>query len=280
MSRAIRKTASSVGVCVFLTLGYAFVALAGPTPVSSSPGQCTAVPRVVPATALPGSAQQVTHDTLTDAVFFFSRAADGGVRMQVKAADLEVDKTVYADGRFVMQVEAGEDRLAVAFGTTGMEVTRGTEHGHLDFARAADAEWLQIRMMLAGSRALRLFRLLACTLDPATLKKPAGAAMRASDAFLGYLDGDVGAVARLGNQFRAERSARLLKVLAEDEGPNPCYDKYQAMVVAAADEYNGCRKSFSWYSPWQAACIGNWTLQAESAWFQFLACSAVPLKLE
>ncbi len=278
MTRAIRKVASSLGVCALMTTAAPLTAVAAPA--SFSGPQCVGVS--APTAPSRGSgAAQVSHDAQAGATFFFSRAFDGGVRIQLQTDVLQMEKTVYPDGHFEMQMQAGDDRVAVAFGIGGLDVVRGNRTTHVDIGQAADEDWLQVRLLLAGSKALRLFRMLAFSLDPATLKKPGGASVQTSDALLGFLDGDLGAVARLGERMRAARSARIRQVsLVEDEGANPCYDKYVAMVVAAADDYSACRKTFSWYNPWQAACVAAWTLQAESAWFQFLACSAIPIKTE
>jgi hypothetical protein len=203
------------------------------------------------------------------------------VRIVLKAGDLQMNKTVFADGRFQIELASGNDRLSVALGPWSLDVERRNRQIHLDTAQAVDEDWLRVKTLLAGSKALRLFRTLAYSLDAATLRHPGGAAVQASDAILGYIDGDVGAVWRLGEQMRVARAARVRKAsLDENGGPNECYEKYEAAVVAAANEYDACRKSFNWYSPWQAACVTVWTLQAESAWFQFLACSAIPIKTE
>ena len=44
--------------------------------------------------------------------------------MTLKANDLEVEKTVYQDGRFQIQLQAGEDRLSLAVGTSGITLDR------------------------------------------------------------------------------------------------------------------------------------------------------------
>lgn len=282
MRPAIKKGVVSLGVCALVMIGYPLTGVAAAGPVRAPvTRQCVGVADAPSARTPIASTVQVTHDGLAGATFFFSRAADGAARMTLKANDLEVEKTVYQDGRFQIQLQAGEDRLSVAVGTSGIDVARGNRSIHVDIGQATDEDWLQVKVLLAGSRALRLFRILAYSLDAATLTKPAGASVQASDAILGYLDGDVAAVGRLGEHMRAARIARIRKVsFNEDEGPNQCYEKYEAAVVFAANDYGACRRTFVWYSPWQAACVTVWTLQAESAWFQFLACSAIPLKLE
>ena len=39
-----------------------------------------------------------------------------------------------------------------------------------------------------------------------------------------------------------------------------------------------CLNSFAVYNPMRQVCAFIWTLQVESAWFQFLSCSSFPVK--
>ncbi len=57
-----------------------------------------------------------------------------------------------------------------------------------------------------------------------------------------------------------------------------CWDIYQRLVVAAANALESCLASFAVYNPLRQACAFVWTLQVESAWFQFLSCSSFPMK--
>jgi hypothetical protein len=224
---------------------------------------------------------QVHHDEQTGATFFFSLTRDGAMRMTSKAGDLDVEKTVFSDGRSQVVLQAGNDRVIVTIAVGVVDVQRGSRRLHVDVAHVTDDDWLGVKTLLAGSRALRLFRSLAYSLEPATLRAPAGTAMASSDAILGFLDGDVAAVERLGQRMRAARQARIRTVAFGEDSEKDCYAEYEALVVKAADDYGSCRHTFYWWDlPSQAACVGVWTLQAESAWFQFLSCSAVPLRVE
>ena len=278
MRPAIKKAAWSVGVGALLMIGPPFAGSAQAASGDLAP-QCVGVFKTSAVTAPAVRSVQVHHDAQANATFFFSVARDGAARMTMKAGDLEVEKTVYADGRFQLVLQAGNDRMSVALGAGLLDVQRGNRRVRLDIGQASDDDWLRVKTLLAGSRALRLLRTLAFNLEPATQRTPAGTAVMSSDAVLGFLDGDVAAVARLGQQMRAARQARI-RTVAFDEGEKDCYKTYEALVVRAADEYDACRHSFYWWDPRQQACIFVWTLEAESAWFQFLGCSAIPLRIE
>jgi hypothetical protein len=249
-------------------------------PVAAATATATPVPLLRGATSSPS---QVRVDPATRAAFVYWAARDGGLRVTTKTGELDVRKTVYLDGRFEIVLEAGQDRLSVAMGPHSVDVARGGTRAHVEIGRDEDDDWLRVKQVLAGSKALRLFRALTAALDPATLETVAGTAMLSGDAVLGYLDGDVGAIPRLAEHFIKQRRAKLKPAAFEDESDaaeKTCYKKYEEEVAEAAREYHECRRTFEWWSGWQAACVARWALQAESAWFQFIACSAVPLRLD
>jgi hypothetical protein len=266
--------------CALLMMS-AGVAAAQTTGVGAMAPQCVATVRPA-TTASFGKAlsQRVHTDARTNAAFFFSLTADGAVRMTVKAAQLEVDKTVYPDGRYRVVLQAGDDRVSVAAAPGTVEVVRRNQGSRrVEVGRAADDDWLQVKVLLAGSKAVRLFRTLSYNLDPETLETPAGRAVLASDGAFGVLDGDVGAIGRLVRQMRAAqktkiRPAALRQVFLD------CFRKYADAVNVAMQEWVDCFNSFYPWDPRQYLCDFEWLLKAESAWFQFIACSAIPLKIE
>jgi hypothetical protein len=281
MRPGIEKAAWLFGVCTVLVIGNPFISVARAAGPGDDAPQCVGVFKASMARPSATPSVQVHHDAQTGATFFFSLTRDGATRMTSKAGDLDVEKTVFPDGRSQIVLQAGNDRVIVTIAVAVVDVQRGSRRLHIDVSHVTDDELLRVKTLLAGSRALRLFRTLAYSLEPATVRAPAGTAMASSDAILGFLDGDVAAVDRLGQRMRAARQARIRTVAFADGEGKDCYAEYEALVVKAADDYDSCRHTFSWWNlPAQAACAGVWSLQAESAWFQFLGCSAVPLRVE
>lgn len=278
------RPAISKGVCVLGVLGVLLVCASRPAS-AQAPSPDGSAARCVATFTTAGSARpaapvlpQVQYDARTNTTFSFSAADDGAVRITMAAADaLDVEKIVYPDGHFAMVMQAGDDRVSIRVAEDTLEIARGRRSLRVGLSSPEEDDWVKVRAVLFGSRALRLFRSFALDLDETTMATPAGAAVTLSDAVLGYLDGDPGAVNRLDREFRRANRTRV-QVVAFGAGPNRCWDSYQSMVVAAADDYHGCRHSFRWYSLRQGSCLLVWSLQAESAWFQFLGCSAVPLK--
>ncbi len=257
------------------------IAAAQTAPVGTVVPQCVAMLKTSATTpGVKAVSQQVHHDARTNATFFFSLTSDGGVRMTASAGDLEVEKVVYRDGRSRIVLGADNDQVSVTIdaGVVGVE-RRAAGRMRLDVGRATEDEWLQVKVLLAGSKALRRFRALASSLDASTLKTPAGAAVVVSDAVLGHLDGDVGAVGRLMQQMRAAVQARIRPVrftAAEVD----CWHNYEQDTMHAMNDYDSCRAMFSWYDARRAACLFVWTVQAEAAWVELISCSGLHLAIQ
>jgi len=279
MRPAIKKGPPLLGACALLAASLPFMATAQTGSLNAGFSRCvaTATGAATPKLMLP----QVQHDARTNATFFFSSIGGGAVRMTVTAADLEVEKIVYPGGRSRIVLQAGSDRVSVTIGVGVVNVERrGAGRLQLDIGRATETEWLQAKALLAGSKAVGLLRALADNLDERSLKGAGGAAIVLSDALIGHLDGDVAAVGRLLSKMRASLKARIRPAaLSEEEEGGKCWHTYEVAVTHAADDYNACRRMFSWYDPRQAACAFVWSVQAEVAWAELLACSSIPLKI-
>jgi hypothetical protein len=254
------------------------IATAQTAPVGAVVPQCVAMVKTsATAPDAKAVAPQVHHDARTNTTFFYSLTSDGGVRITASAGDLEVDKVVYPDGRSRIVLGADNDRVSLTIGVGEVNVERrGAGRMQVDVPRATEAEWLQVKVLLAGSKALRRFRALASSLDAPTLKTPSGAAVVLSDAVLGHLDGDVGAVGRLMQQMRAAVQARIrpVRVAVPEED---CWHTYEQQTVHALDDYESCRKMFWFFDPRQEGCLFVWGIQAEAAWVQLISCSGLHL---
>ena len=279
--RFIREARLLAG-CSLLMLSFTGLRAAEATPTGPTFPQCVAVMKTsspVSFLSRENGPAQVAHDARTNATFAFSLTSDGAARMVVKAGELEAEKIVYADGHFRIEARTGNDSVAVAVAAGSIDVERHNHRTHLDSKLAADDDWLRASELVAGSKALRLFRALAANLDDATLQTPGGAGVVLGDAALGMLGGDVDAAGRLRRQMRAAHQARIRPV-ALRQGFLDCYRKYGEAVDTAAGEYGWCYAMMWIYDPMGYACSFQWLLEVESAWFQFISCSAFPLRVE
>lgn len=208
--------------------------------------------------------------------------ADGSLVLHGTAGRLTVQKRVYADGSYAVRIGHGGDEQVVISGTqAGTKVAFAGQHAEL---RAADdpnyeAEARRVRGWLARSTAAQQFRKLAAALDHEELASPEAIGLRITGAVLAELTGDPGAARRFNRSVLGRAAGGLRKVQSGGSGYTmSCWDRYHRLVVQAANQLESCLSSFSTFDPTRNLCVFVWTLQVESAWFQFLACSSFPLK--
>jgi hypothetical protein len=206
--------------------------------------------------------------------------ADGGLAVTATAGDLTVRKQVYADGRFVVHVATrGEDRLLISGAPNGLTIAYGAGAA-VELSADRDAEYegnaRRVREWLAQSDAVQRFRHINEVLEQQDALSPEALSLRVTGALVAELLGDPGAARRLSRSLGSRLANRLRKA---QSGITPsCWDTYQRLVVQAANALQSCINSFAVYNPMRQVCAFVWTLQVESAWFQFLGCSAFPIK--
>ncbi len=206
--------------------------------------------------------------------------ADGALAVSATAGELTVRKQVYADGRFVVRVATqGDDRLLISGTANGLQVAYGREAA-LDLRADRDSDYdgkaRRVRGWLARSDAVQRFRQINEALEQQDAMSPEALSLRVTGALLAELLGDPGAAQRVSRSITARLAHRLRKAQA---GHTPtCWDTYERLVVAAANSLQSCLNSFAVYNPMRNVCAFVWTLQVESAWFQFLSCSSFPMK--
>lgn len=196
---------------------------------------------------------------------------DGSAFVRATMGDLAVTKTIERSGRFRMSLRRGDDAVDIAGDDTGVVVTRNGQSLRLEGATAGEDELLEVRALLAGSRGVRAYRLLAAGIGPNAERTPAGMALALTDAMIGLLDGDVTAVQRL-----AERLGRKRAGMRQIRFAAGCYETYEGEVTRAWDDYLDCAATYWGVSLWRDACGLRWALWAESAWFSFLTCAISP----
>jgi hypothetical protein len=202
-----------------------------------------------------------------------SNTADGAVLLSATTGDLSIRKTVYADGRYLALIEQGRDRVAFASSEGRLTVTYGSKSLTLS-SDQDDQQPARVRGLLVSSPALRVFRRLVAELEATGDVTPEILSLRITGAIVSQVDGDDGAVRRLGRELRAKFGAGMRKARLRAS----CWDAYQALVVQAANQMEECMGQFGVYNPMRQVCAFVWTLQVESAWFSFLGCSAVPIR--
>lgn len=209
-----------------------------------------------------------------------SAEGDGGVLLRAWAGDLTFRKVVYADGRFRVELSEGDDTFSLAGEPGTVHLARGKQRLTYRPDRDDERQIQSVRVLLASSRAVGKLRQLTTALEERGLASAEALGLRITGALLGELDGDSGAARRLNRAMLARLAPRVrMAQTTPPPGAAPnCYDRYSAIVVEAAKQLEACLGSFNVWNPYRQVCAFVWTLQIESAWFAFLACSAVPLR--
>jgi hypothetical protein len=204
-------------------------------------------------------------------------ADDGAVVVTAQAGPLSIDKRVYPDGRFEVRLAHGTaDHVVLAGDAEGVSVSTAREAatrlragGDVDIETKAR----RVRGWLAASGAIERFRQLVEALDRDDLRSPEAVSLRSTGALVAELFGDTGAARRLGKALARSTDYRVI-----GQSNNICWTTYSKQVLQASYELESCSSTYAAYNPLRAGCAFLWTLQVESAWFQFLGCSAFPLK--
>jgi hypothetical protein len=207
-----------------------------------------------------------------------SAAADGGLVVTAQAGPLTIEKRVYGDGRFQVRLGHGRsDRVVITGEADGVSVTTprdGTLWLRPNGDGEIEAKARRARGWLAASVAVERFRQLVDALDRLDVRTAEAVSLRATGALVAELFGDPGAARRLGRTL-AERSPEYRVAW---QANNVCWTTYSKQVLQASYELESCSATYYSFNPLRAGCAFIWTLQVESAWFQFLGCSAFPLK--
>jgi hypothetical protein len=192
-------------------------------------------------------------------------ASDGSIQIEAAGGDLGFRKRVQSDGRYTVELQAPGDKVTLGVAETSITVTRGRKTVALR-ADASQSEFDDLRKMLADSRAIDLLRSAGATFEASEEESAAATPIVLVDALVGTLTGDVGASRRAARTLSKRARAQLRPA----GRPNTCYYQWEQSIIWAYMELEECYFSGAFYPMW---CNLRWTLQAESAWFGFIACS-------
>ena len=200
----------------------------------------------------------------------------GGIQASIAGNDVEVRKVALPNGDFHVRIAGRQDLVVLVKSGEALRVSRGGHTAVVQLTRSDEDGLDLVQQVLAGSRAVRAFRALHRRLGAESLESAPGVSLDLLDALLGILMGEPGAVdrrapARLGAAWRAAFAPA-------GTGPS-CFSEYEAEVLAAWDDFAQCVDDVKWYPGVQEVCAFVWLLKIESAWFRFIGCSSIPLKV-
>ena len=214
-------------------------------------------------------AAQVTRNDRADVTFEVRPATGGAVEVSGRSGELQVKKTVQANGDTVLELSTPTDRVTFTVTGQATSVARGGTTVELSRAASSSDGPNRIRRLLADSAAMLRFRGVNAALIDAEDRSPASLAFIASDAVAGMLTGDVGAPRRIARFMAAPGLSKVRRAAMVID----CFTLMEQRMADAWTDYVGCVASVLGISYWQDLCAYRWVLQTESYWFSFIGCS-------
>lgn len=216
----------------------------------------------------PGSGGQI-FDRGANALLRTTVEPGRQVAMDGRSDDLEFKHVVTIDGGVNIRLARGADVVELAIEASRIQIRRGDRTIIVGQSTATEADFLAVEALLAGSPAVRRFRGVASSLEPATWRTPAGVGVQLADVLVGLLQGEVGASDRLVNRMKLMR--RPVRLARQDSG---CFEDYESEIFRAYNDFLMCCVE-AW--AWRDACNWRFILWAETAWFHMLGCAAIPI---
>jgi hypothetical protein len=213
-------------------------------------------------------------DATTGAQLRLTSRGNGAVQAALKWPDLDVRKVVQPNGDFSVRLAGHQDLVLLIRTGNRLRVSRNGLSAVVALDQTDEDGLEQAQQVLAGSRAMRAFRTVRSRLDAESLGSAPGVSIDFVDVLLGIIQGDPSVFARRESPGHGRLSRTALRV-----GPT-CYGDYESTVVGAWGDFVQCCDDVRWYPGLQEVCAFSWLLQAESAWFRFIACSSIPLKAD
>jgi len=227
---------------------------------------CSAAVAAVPAqSGVRRTIAEVKHYPKHDITFEANGTTDGAIQVDARSGEFGFRKKVFQDGTFTVDLEATNDRVAIRYSDTGVEISRGDETLVLTTTPSEENAAAVVRL-LADSRAARLLRTKSAAFEADEDDSSAAASLLLVDGLVGSLTGDVGAPMRVARLLTKKARAQLQSA----SRPNTCYYSWEDTILWAYLDYEEC--VYYYFYP-LTMCSLKWTLQAESAWFRFIACS-------
>lgn len=242
-------------------------------------GEATAGPKIDATVRLIGQPQ---HDDALNATFSLGMTADGAAWSRVESGDLTVDKWATASGDATIVLNYRKDRVAFTLTSSGYSVSRGKRSASFSPNDGSEDRRTVFRTLLVGSPAVRAFRAFT-----ALMERRDGADTTAmisalvDGAIVASLDGDEGAIDRLGRRFarRARAGQRLASsAMSAQYEFKDCVGAYERALMLSWDTYAGCINTFSiWnYFLFAPVCAIEFGARSQQYAYQFIACMAIP----
>lgn len=189
---------------------------------------------------------------------------------------LRVRKFTQKGGASVLELQHGRESVVISVSPGRLSVLRNGTTATVDPADPQSIEAIQ--SLLAASRAVLQARRVFSRLERRSSLKGPQMSLVTSLAFVASLLGDVEAPSRLSDRFGGLHAGRVRPVRLGAS----CWTNYTTEVMAAQDDLAHCLVEAAEGSVFlrsfrETGCEITWILRVESAWFELIKCSGVPL---
>jgi hypothetical protein len=194
-----------------------------------------------------------------------SRTIEGTALLSASVGDVCFRKIVHPTGSFHAQLDYGRDRLAVAAFEGRMSLTYGSRSVLLSNGQCPEEDWRGARELMLAAPSARMFRRLSTELEADAGLDLERLGLRMTGALLGEVDGDEGAVRRLGRVLIAQAGVQQRRA-SPVEGDRHLTPVFAAALAASADLEERMRKGGVWV-PDRIGPQLEWVLRVEAVWF-------------
>lgn len=232
-----------------------------------------------------GATPAVTYSVRTGTAGEMVLAADAGV--------LQIEKSVFEDGRTTLVLKSDRDEVTIAFDKSGASALSGDTQITINGAQPDESAFGRTRALLSRSKAARLFRDLVAALDRRGQRPNAyEQLLLLGFSELARAEGDTNAVESFARRVGAKKappsaggvglqpascSAPIKRVQFTD-----CVTYYETALMGAFYAWQGCYnnvfQNVEWYWQYQSlwVCDFEYYGRAETYAFQLLRCMAIP----
>lgn len=216
------------------------------------------------------------HDEVSGIDLAVGLDAAGLKRSEARIGQVRLVKTVDPNRLVHLAIDGGDEPASVVMMRGRVDVAVGSRAFSIT-ASTSDTDLLAMRQALASSPAVQTVRATVARLSSDVAASVEGADLLVSNALLASLDGDLGALARVGRRLGEWLAAPAVEARLVLE---TCYDAWKQEAVAAMNWVEQCYNDFEWWNVvMRDLCFVEWTLRVEAAWFEFLRCLALAPRL-
>ncbi|MBI4478009.1 MAG: hypothetical protein HY654_12600 [Acidobacteria bacterium] len=201
--------------------------------------------------------------------------ADGGYVFEAGVDRLRVTKHTKSAGATMIRITDGSDAIKVDVDPKTITVAARGRSVTITMAEATHTSIGALKRLIDDSAVARAFHTAVLRELDRVPQRTLHTQLMITDALLRSLAGDESTI----NRFRKVLVGPPSPTISSVKFGQSCYSTWEAEVMRAYDELWNCHNELTGIRGvlWQL-CNFRFFLWVDSAWFSFLACSALPLR--